>query len=175
MAVLYEGRVYGAASKYEGEADCELLIDLLSQGKDVSSFCAAKRIGRPTFDAWREVHPEFDEALLIGKQAGQEFWENWMLDCLISGTVVNEGAWRFMMKNRYNYTDTRKLQMKGIRMAKSANEKAEVVSDHIDKGKLTSGEAKTMIEVVKTMAEIDMSTDAIQRLEAIEGLINAKK
>ena len=176
MSVNFDSNQFqGATSKYEGQEDCDLLIELMSQGKDIASFCGTRRISIPTFNSWKLVHPEFAQAHYDGAALSQQFWENWMEESIIAGTVVNERAWMMMMKNRFGYTDARKVKMLGFAQAKKAAQKAEVVSDHIDRGEFTAHEAKTMTEVVKTFADIEVTGDALERLEKVEGLLNAKK
>ena len=114
--------------KYQSEF-CEDIIRHMSQGKSIASFIAYLydkynlRITRKTITNWRKSHPEFDEAVEVGKSRALSFFES----LLISATTgvmpkqlidqessgVNMSGVIFALKTRFHkdYGDLSKIDL----------------------------------------------------------------
>lgn len=59
---------------------CDLLIDMMSKGYSLGSFCAEIKINRDTAYNWKERHPEFAQACLDGYHQGLRFYEDLLVN-----------------------------------------------------------------------------------------------
>ena len=91
----------GAPVKYK-EDMCETVKQVLGSGKSLAAVCCALEISRPTLYVWKGTYPEFKDALDVGLQKGQAYWEE-KGERGIDGEIKNFGAspWIFTMKNRF--------------------------------------------------------------------------
>ncbi len=89
------------AAKYTPECS-KIALETLSAGKSLASICAKLNITRTTLYEWRESNEDFKEAIELGLQKAQEYWEE-IGQSGITGDIKNFGAapWIFSMKNRF--------------------------------------------------------------------------
>lgn len=64
----------GPKSGYKKEY-CQVVIDIMKKGEAISSVCAALGRDRYTVLTWAKIYPEFGEALHLGKELCQAWWE----------------------------------------------------------------------------------------------------
>jgi hypothetical protein len=163
------------SSKYKGKEHCELLIELMGNGKTIAAFCAELNIGRSTFHSWLEVHPELAEAYEVAKEHGLKWWEEMPARYLAAGLPFKERIWKSLMINNYGYTNERLIKLTGIDTASGPSEKADIVLKQIASGKLTGKESKDSIGVVKDVVDIYATTDLVKRMDALEKAIDDAK
>ena len=91
----------GTPNKYKNEY-AQMAADILGRGKSKAAVCAALNITRPTFYDWCAVHSEFNDAVQMGMEKCQSYWEDVGEDG-IKGNYEKFGAspWIFTMKNRF--------------------------------------------------------------------------
>lgn len=93
------------------ESYCDKIVQVLGGGKSIASVAKNFGVARRTIYEWRDKHPEFAEALRLGMDASQEYWEEIGHDGVL-GEVKNFSAatWIFIMKNRFrdDYKDKEK-------------------------------------------------------------------
>jgi hypothetical protein len=65
----------GHPSSYKPEY-CEKIIEHMAQGYSFESFGAEANCHKDTLYEWRKVHPEFSEAVKIGRVKQAKWWEN---------------------------------------------------------------------------------------------------
>lgn len=70
-----EKRPVGRPTKYRPEYGGQL-IECMKRGAWLNSFAAQIGVSRGTLDLWVARHPEFAEAVAIGKAAAAAWWEN---------------------------------------------------------------------------------------------------
>jgi len=63
-------------SKYDAETHCPRAIELMTTGLNESSCAADFGISRSTFLDWKEAHPEFKEAVAVGRAAREAHYDN---------------------------------------------------------------------------------------------------
>jgi len=90
---------------------CDTAIKLLSQGKSLAAVANALGIVRATLYNWKELHPEFKDAIEYGTSKSQELFEDIGMEG-IQGNIKNfqGSSWMFTMKNRFraDYSDDKK-------------------------------------------------------------------
>lgn len=74
----------GRPSKYQ-VAYGNLLIEHLAEGASIASFAAEIGVARSTINQWAEDHPEFSEALKVGKAKCAAWWEVRLRNIAIAG------------------------------------------------------------------------------------------
>jgi hypothetical protein len=91
----------GTPNKYKPEF-CEIAAKVLAGGESLAAVCAEIEITRATFYSWREMYPEFNEAVEIGLLKSQRDWERIGKNG-IEGNYDKFSAspWMFTMKNRF--------------------------------------------------------------------------
>lgn len=91
----------GTPNKYRKEF-AKNAADILASGKSKAAVCSALGISRRTLYDWCSLHPEFSEAIDLGMQKCQEYWED-IGEHGIKGNYEKFGAapWIFTMKNRF--------------------------------------------------------------------------
>lgn len=78
----------------------------MKQGFSIESFAAVISVSKQTIYAWKELHPEFLDAIKKGEAESLLFWETLGMGRL-TGKVpgFNSAVWIFNMKNRFKWTD----------------------------------------------------------------------
>ena len=74
----------GRPSKYS-PAYCDLVIEHMSDGASLTSFAAEIGVARSSINEWMENHPEFSEAVKIGKAKCAAWWEKLGRSNAVSG------------------------------------------------------------------------------------------
>lgn len=90
---------------------CAIAEQVLANGESLAAVCAEIEITRPTLNAWREAHPEFNESVCIGLSKAQRDWERLGRNGIEGNLEKFSGApWIFTMKNRFrdDYKDDKK-------------------------------------------------------------------
>jgi len=67
-------------------AYCQAVIEHMSEGASLTSFAASVDCSRATINVWMDAHPEFLEAVKIGKSKCATWWEK------VSRTNAVEGG-----------------------------------------------------------------------------------
>lgn len=92
--------------KYEPEM-CAKLIDMMSEGSSRLEVAVELGVVQVTLDKWERENPEFAEAMHLGEEACQAWWEKKGRDNLISHgkEKFNTTLWTSFMKNKFGWTD----------------------------------------------------------------------
>ncbi len=105
--------------KYDAGAHVPLLLKMLSQGESRAMFCAEVKIALRTFCDWLEKYQEFLDAYEAGMVKAQAYWEQVAVDN-ISTPSFNYSIWLAIMRDRFNYSEHKKLKFKGFDLGKTA-------------------------------------------------------
>jgi transposase len=90
----------GRPTKYKPEF-CQMIIDTMSTGASIVTFCSENKIARDTVSEWAKVHPEFSAALKQAQTNCQAWWEHLFRATATGKIKGNLGAQIFWMKNRF--------------------------------------------------------------------------
>lgn len=105
----------GRPTKYD-PAFCEQVIAIGAEGGTLAEMADAIDVARPTFNAWRDKHPEFSYAVKHGLQKAQAWWErNGRIATFGGKDGFNATSWIFNMKNRFSddWKDKRETEFSG--------------------------------------------------------------
>lgn len=85
---------------------CDKVIEHMKQGLSIESFAATIGVSKQTLYTWKEVYPEFLDAIKKGEAQSLLFWERKGIDA-VNGKIpgFNSAIWIFNMKNRFKWTD----------------------------------------------------------------------
>lgn len=96
--------VVGRPTNYKPEY-CQILIDLMAQGKTVAGVSSALNTHREVLWSWMQKHPEFNNAYKEGMEKAEEFWAEMGMQNIFSGNGFNDRIWKFWMACRHQWRD----------------------------------------------------------------------
>lgn len=164
----------GLEVKYDPEVHPKLLVDIFTEGQDICSFCVEAEVVAATFHRWVHQHEEFRIAYAHAKEVAYQWWMRKGIEGM-STPGFNHAVWNIFMRNRFGYTDVRKLKVKNIHKAKSATERHDCVTKMIGGGEVTASEANALANFVKTGAEINQMTNVVADVEKLKESLLVKK
>jgi len=103
----------GRPTKYNKKY-CQIVLDMMKQGKSVIACCSKLNIHRDTFYEWVKEHPEFSDTYKLGMAHAETVWEGIGEKGVLGMEVkradgatgrVHPGMYAFFMKNRFKWTD----------------------------------------------------------------------
>jgi hypothetical protein len=159
--------ISGVIVKYHPEVHIPLLLALFMDGKDIAAFCAGAEIGRITFFDWVKKHKAFAAAYEDAQELARQFYERIGVENYGNPTF-NSGLWALNMRNRFGYTNERKLKIAKLKAAKTFNDQYDVVRAEVSEGNLTPSEADKMVKMVATGCDIHTKTDLELRVGNLE-------
>lgn len=114
----------GRPSKYS-PAYCNEAIEFLAQGYSITAFAGEIGVNRDTVYEWAEQHPEFSDALKIGKAKTAKYWEDRLRSDDAAGPQVTAAI--FALKNRVadEWRDKQEVQHGGnVQVSITGDDKA---------------------------------------------------
>ena len=162
--------------KYSDKMPDEL-IEMLTEGDGRESFCAKHSISEQTFSRWLLEHKDFAEAYKIGQAKAKHWWVR-----LGKQNIFNEGRdeegneapkfnhvlWSMMMRNKFDWTEHRKLNIPGLAKAKNFAEQMSHILGELAIGNLTGSEAQQLCKLVETGVRVYENTEIEKRLTQVE-------
>ena len=100
--------------KYNKKDHPEDLVEHMSKGYSISSWCAKHKISRKTFDSWLLRYREFKRAHDLAKTGAQSWWEDLGRDMALGG---NAATYIFNMKNRFGWADKQDISVQAVKPA----------------------------------------------------------
>ncbi len=158
--------------KYDPKKHIPILMEIFENGGDIAAFCSSAKIARSTFQLWRAGFDDFKDAYDKAKELARAWWENQGQENLCN-PQFNTNAWRLMMRNRFDMTDSRKVAIPGLCKADSYKAQYNCVKKAVEDEELTPDEALKLGNFVATGAKIDTMDEVIKRLEALEANVAA--
>lgn len=152
-------------------AMCKQLIEMFGKGKGRQTFCKEYGISEKTFSAWIRKHPLFEAAYDAALEVGKEYYLDICQEHLIEtkdGPRVNVSLLNKILNLRYNVGEKRRLQVNGLRKAKSVEEKLNLVYDAISDGSLTGDEAVQLMKVIDTAISVKHHEELEERIRQVE-------
>lgn len=162
-------------SKYS-ELMCVEIINMFSQGKTRSNFCAKHTIGHNTFERWRKRHRLFDRACEVAHDSARSYFDDLRDSHLIneidldtkSMTGLNHALFNRMYNARFNIADKRAVRVKGLGKAKDEKEMLKSLFKAIEEGELTPDEAQKLASLIDVSIKVNENGKLKDRVDAIE-------
>lgn len=162
-------------SKYS-DSMCLEIIEMYSQGKTRSMFCAKHTISNNTFENWRKRHKLFDRACEIAHDKARAFFDKMRDDHLLSEidlenksmTGINHAVFNRMYNTRFNIADKRAVKVKGLGKAKNERDMLKALTKAIDEGELTPDEAQKLASLIDVSLKIKNTQELEDRLTVLE-------
>ncbi len=82
--------------------------------------------------------------------------------------TLNTKLWSMLMRNRFGFTEHRKIKIPGISEAKDLKEQMYILMSELGKGNLTASEANQLSKLVETGIKVFEITDIDIRLTKVE-------
>ncbi len=158
--------------KYDPKIHIPKLLAIFENGGDIAAFCRYCKIARSTFQEWRKHFKDFKEAYDQARELARAWWENEGQENLCN-PQFNTNAWRLMMRNRFDMTDSRKVSIPGLSKAKTYKAQYNCVRRAIENEELTPEEALKLGNFIAVGAKIDTMDEVLSRLEALEANVAA--
>lgn len=93
---------------------CQSVLKLMSEGYSITEVIAELGVSKSTLYRWANEHKEFKEALQLGIEYAQAWWEKLGREFVVSEVrsprKINLGLYVFVMKNRFGYRDVTKIE-----------------------------------------------------------------
>jgi hypothetical protein len=160
----------GQETIYDPEYHIPLLIDLFEEGKDIYNFCAIAEISDTCFRKWRKRYKAFEEAYEYALQLAHCAWTRFALTGLVDSKI-----WHTIMKNRFGYTDSRRLKLKLLQKAESFDSQFDAVKSEVCEGNISIQEALHLSGMIATGSQIHQGTklaEDVEKLKEITGGFN---
>lgn len=169
LAAHYLG---GDETKYRAEVHIPLMLTIFHDGGDVHDFCIQSMIVRSTFFDWLELHSAFAKVYSVSKDLAHRYWSSKMPENLRGTDNFDYKHWQWFMKNRFGYTDSRKVLLPKLRDAKTFNDQVRAIVHYVGGAELTPYESQQLSNLISVGVKVDDATDKAKRLEAIEKALN---
>lgn len=157
-------------SKYR-ESMCLEIINMFSEGKTRSQFCARHIICNDTFEKWRKKHPLFDKAYCVAHEQARAYYDDLRQRYLVQefeGESINWGLFNRMYNARFNIPDKRLITVKSLGKAKDERAMIKSIMDAVAKGELTPDEAQKLAGLIDVSLKVTQIQELEERLRAIE-------
>ena len=155
---------------------CREIIDMFSQGKTRSAFCAKHTIGNDTFETWKKRHPLFNAACKAAHEKARAYFDQFRDEHLevifsdegvpISG--VNHALFNRMYNTRFNIPDKRAVKVKGLGKSKDEREMLKNIMKAVEEGELTPDEAQKLSGLIDVSLKVKVTQELEGRLSQVE-------
>ena len=163
--------IAGEPVTYNKLTHLPILLTVFARGGELVTFLNEVEICRSTFyEEWLPKFPELRRTYEVAKQLAHDYWCALKpLDLSsIEGQNFNLKLWTVIMRNRFGYTDSRKIKLPGLKNATTMNDKINCLISYIGDGGLTAHEAQQLSNVVLTAVKVNEATVLEDRLKALE-------
>lgn len=162
-------------SKYS-ESMCLEIIEMFSEGKTRSQFCAHHTISKQTFDNWKRKNPLFSKACEVAHEKARAYYDEMREDHLIqefdletkTARGLNHALFNRMYNARFNIPDKRSVNVKGLSKSKDERTMLKAIMSAIEKGELTPDEAQKLASIIDVSLKIKHTVELEERLEMLE-------
>jgi hypothetical protein len=162
-------------SKYS-ESMCLEIIQMFSEGKTRSMFCAKHTICNDTFEKWRKRHPLFNRSCDIAHDKARAYFDRMRDEHLLSEidlenksmTGINHAVFNRMYNTRFNIPDKRAVSVKTLGKAKDERSMLKAIMKAISDGELTPDEAQKLASLIDVSLKIKTTEEMESRLKILE-------
>jgi hypothetical protein len=143
----------GRPSSYRREF-CQRVIDLMTQGRSLDGCASILGVHPDSLYEWQKRHPEFSDAVQVGRAAATAFWESRLLD-VAQGGPGNAQAIQWALRNRSRAATGwdhvhKKMELTG---ADGGPMRLQTEGTVIDARKLTQGQRNALREALAAIGE----------------------
>lgn len=167
------------AQIYKPEHD-QLLLDILSEGKTIVSFCAEVMVSKQTFYDWTEKHPTFKVAHEIGMMKAEAYWMKIGEDNA-DNPDFNHALYTFQLGSRFGISKTRKSKAKKVAPKGVVIKNPKNLLDRFNNaildfpdGEISHEELDKLAAGFMKMADIKEKEELSARVQEIEAQMNSK-
>jgi transposase-like protein len=103
----------GCPTKYDPKF-CEDVIEQMAKGYSKEAVAGYLGISKDTLYRWIKEHKEFSDAVHIGETKSQFLWESKAVDYSVhtkDGKRLDSRIYSLQMKNRFNWTDKKEIEL----------------------------------------------------------------
>ncbi len=162
-------------SKYR-ESMCLEIIQMFSEGKTRSQFCAKHIIGNDTFEKWKIRHPLFARACIAAHEAARCYYDALRDRHLVNEidlenktmSGINHALFNKMYSARFNIPDKRAVTVKALGKAKDERSMLKSIMNAVSCGELTPDEAQKLASLIDVSLKIKGTIEMEDRLNALE-------
>lgn len=168
--------IKGLEVKYDPNRHCPMLIKIFTTGGEICHFCSDAEIVRSTFFEWVNKHKEFELAYNMAREKAYKFWMELTPNKMMEDNMerFNFNVWRTVMRNRFGFTEHRKIALPRLKSCKSHQARIDCIVDYISEGELTAQESTHLANLILAALKVDENTNLQERLEKAEQLIKEK-
>lgn len=159
--------------KYDKDKHPDSLIKIFANGDSWAKFCAENSIGEKTFYNWLDRYPEFADAYAVARMKALAWWEDRGKKG-IGQEHFSATAWSMVMRNRFNYTEHRRIQIPGFDEAVTPIDKLKKIETAVGCGTLTGSEINYMVGLVEAGVRVLQNTKMEDDLELIKTTLGIK-
>lgn len=163
ISELTHNLINGLEVKYDEPVHINMLFICFDAGNDIAAFCAAANISRSTFYCWRRDHIPFGNAYDIAIEKARAYWERYPQ--IMVGPEFNATYWSMVMRNRFSYTEHRRVKVPGLKKEQNFMEQHQCVMDMLATGETTASEAAQLAKVIASGMQIEEFTGTKKQVE----------
>jgi hypothetical protein len=157
----------GRPTKYV-ESMCVQMLPLFQEGWSQIEVATALGLHYETYLEYKELYPEFSEAVKTGLQLSHSWW-------LMQGRLglrdksFNYTGWVIQVKNRFRYhNDEQPIRLPELAKAVTFTDKVNCITQAAGEGKITLTEAKKLSEIIAIGAKVEEATELKRIIEELE-------
>ena len=158
--------------KYD-ESFCSKLVELRSQGLDISAVCVELNISRETYYNWQDEYPEFKAAVVKGTEACKRWW----FECArnnMTNKHFNDRQWSNMVRLMFEMPEKgRKVSLPELRDCTTVEEKQQVIEAAISDGRLTDSEAANVLKIIECSIKAQEHDRLVKEIEELKVKLEA--
>lgn len=163
---------------YKKEHD-DLLLEILSRGETIVSFCAEIMISKQSFYDWVEREPTFKHAYEVGMMKSEAYWMKLGEDN-VDNPDFNYNAYVFQLGSRFGISRTRKNRGKKVAPKGSIIKNPKNLLDRFNNaildfpdGEISHEELDKLAAAFMKMADIKEKEELSLRVAEIEAQMKA--
>lgn len=112
---------------------CNELVELMSTGLSLTAASGRLLLVEATVRGWADKHPELKEAIKIGKQLQQEYWENRIKENLIENKHAQSPLIKLIMAHNFGICENKQTTVDLKSSDGSMSPKKELTKEEIQK------------------------------------------
>ena len=150
--------INGIDTEYDPLLHIPLLLSSFKLGKDIAAFCDEADINRDTFFVWIKNFHDFSRAYSRARELSRAWFENVGQTGITNPLEFNAVAWSMQMRNRFGYTDKRKVKIDKFDELQSHLSRVNLIYKELSRGEITVDEARTLMDIIMSSVHIEEAT-----------------
>lgn len=164
----------GFLPKYDPEYHIPILLEHFMEGRSISAFCYSAEVCEKTFFNWVDKYPPFRISYEVAKRLAEMWWEQKALLNLegAPGITFNQTLWSMVMRNRFNYTEHRRLHVPNLKTTKNLKEQVNALIAYLADGNLTAPEANQISNLILAAMKVEEHTEVKKELAELKSMMS---